>query len=68
VFSIESGNLLEVFDEDTESDDFFGVSVGLLMLGLPSRPEAVVRVGLESGGETDNSKNQNEFVHLCCLR
>jgi len=63
VFSIESGDLEDVFDEDTISDDFFSIGVGLLVLSLPSRPEVGIRVSLNGGGETDDGKKQNEFVH-----
>jgi len=34
-FGIELGDLVEVFNEDTESGDFFSGSVSLLVLDLP---------------------------------
>jgi len=64
VFSIESLDLFEVLDEDTESGEFFRSSVKLLVLSLPGRPESVERVSLQSGGHTDEDENQDNFVHL----
>jgi len=69
-FSIESLDLVEVFDEDTESGHFFSGGVGLLVLGLPGGPEGSEGVGLVGIGggntsESQESNNDDELGHLC---
>jgi len=67
-FSIELLDLVEVFNEDTESGEFFGGRVGLLVLGLPGTPhgsKSISLVGI-SGGNTSESQESNdndEFGH-----
>jgi len=68
VFSIESLDLVEVFNEDTESHDFLRSRVGLLVLVLPGRPHGGKGISLESStGETSESEEDNDkdsLVHF----
>jgi len=67
-FSVELSDLVEVFDKDTESGNFFSSSVGLLILDLPGRPQRGKGVSSQSSaGKTSKSKKGNEednFIHI----
>jgi len=61
VFSIESVDLVEVFNKDTESHGFFNSRVGLLVLDLPGIPKVGETVRSEGGSEADNG-NSNPVI------
>jgi hypothetical protein len=67
-FRVESVDLVEVFNEDTESCHFFRGSVSLLVLVLPGRPHGGKGISLEgSGSETGESEENNNkdcLVHF----
>jgi len=63
-FGIESGDLVEVFNEDTESGDFFRSGVSLLVLSLPGRPEGRESISSGSGGDASDSKESNAVVFV----
>jgi len=64
VFGVKSLDLLVVFNEDTESGNFFRSSVGFLVLSFPGGPETVESVSLHGGGETDDDKKEDNLVHF----
>jgi len=63
-FSVELSDLVEVFNEDTESGNFLGSSVSLLVLDLPGGPEGRERVSSGSRGDASNSKESNDKDNL----
>jgi len=53
-FGVELLDLVEVFNEDTESGNFLGRGVGLLVLDLPGRPEGRESISSGNRGDTSN--------------
>jgi hypothetical protein len=68
VFRVHSVDLVEVFNEDTESDGFFFSSIGFLVLNLPGRPHRGKGISLESSAdntsESEKSNKKDNFVHF----
>jgi len=67
-FRVESVDLVEVFNEDTESDGFFSDRVGLLVLNFPGRPQRRKSISSESSAsktsESKESNKEDKFVHF----